>query len=105
MSHFGVRVAMNKLTIYQGATADAGANGEVNQVANALPGTPARFSQYSAINIGVETDGQILTQSCSEKPNDVCIFPAGFWSGKDVTVSRGCGSRVERTETGDTKCV
>jgi len=50
MPHFRVRVAMKKLTIDQSASADASADGEVDQIPEALPSTPAaRASGFGPI--------------------------------------------------------
>ena len=59
MAHFWVRIAMKKLTVDQGAPANACTDGEVDQVTNALPGTPAAFSQNGSINIRVKANGQV----------------------------------------------
>lgn len=91
--------SMQKVTVYQHATTDACANGDIDERVHFFTCAPEIFAQDSRIHIGVKTDRH--TQSLPQSSNDVCALPTRLGCRRDVSISTATGIEIYRTKTAD----
>jgi hypothetical protein len=77
-----MRQPMQRASIYQSATTDAGAHCQINEVGDALRRAPARFAQGGAIHVGIESDGD--AERLADRSRQIVIAPSRFGGRSDV---------------------
>src|ERR1700736_320922 len=76
MAHLGMQQAMHQAIIAEAASADSGANGQVDKRVQALRATPAPLAKRRSVDTGIEADRHF--ECPLDGPNDVGLRPARF---------------------------
>ena len=54
VTHFRMRSSMHQAAIHHASSADAGADGQIQKLIEALRSAPARFPERGGIHVGIE---------------------------------------------------
>lgn len=99
MAHFGMRPAMQQMSIDECAAANAGPNGDIQEAAEASCSTPAGFGQGCGIYVRIERDWD--SERAPNSPDKVEVSPSAFRRRGNVTERSRFRIRVNRAKGGD----
>ncbi|HLI82793.1 MAG TPA: hypothetical protein VKV17_02690 [Bryobacteraceae bacterium] len=85
--------------IDQRASANPGAYGDIQEIADSLPRSPAGLAQCGGVDVGIETGGQL--EGAADRAGQIEIPPGALGSGGDVAVCRRAGMEIDRAERAD----
>ncbi len=86
VSHLRMQHAMQRTVMKDGASANAGADGQVDEISQHLSGAPALFAHCRRGYVRIDGDwngGKRLTDGLQEWS----LAPTGFWGGSDGAIS------------------
>ena len=88
VAHLGMSSAMHQAAIHHSSSANAGADGEIQKVVQALRGAPAGLAERSGVDVGIE--GDLCSERVADGAGEVEIFPSQLGSGSDVAEGLRC---------------
>ena len=97
--HLGVDKAMQELPIHHDSSADAGADGQIDEGIQPLGRAPAPLPQRRAVHVGIKADRH--AQHPGHRPGEVGVGPARLGRGGDIAVGWGLGIGVQRPKGGN----
>src|SRR5580698_11051874 len=99
MPHLRMQPAVQQTAVDERASADAGAHGDVHEVAHAARSAPTRFGQGGGIYVGIECNRR--SQRPLNRAGKVEVPPARFWRGGDVPEGGRLRIRIDGPEGSD----
>ncbi len=99
VSHLGVDQAVHRAAVDQAATADAGADGEIDEGRQAGGRAPAPFGDGGGVDVGIE--GYRPRQFALHRAGEVDVRPPFLRGGGDVTEGGRVGSQVNGSKRCD----
>ncbi len=99
VSHLGMETPAKQPAIHHGASADPGADSDIDEVGDSARRTPAVFRQGGCIDVGIERDR--YAQRTADRSGKIEIPPAWFWRGRNVAERRRFPVRIDGPEGRD----
>src|ERR1700722_8628519 len=99
MADLRMHQPVNRHPVDQHATADSGADGEVNEIIDVSRRSPAMLGQSGRVDVGIETDG--AGEFPRESARNIGVAPPRFRSLTDETVLGGSLVEFHGTERAD----
>src|SRR5262249_14347253 len=94
--------AYRRLAVHDQSNTNAGPDGYIGVVAQALGTTPAPFRQSRSNHVGGET--QRYVEASREKADEIAVPPQLFWRGLNVAVGGRLAAQVDGTESSNADC-
>ena len=94
MAHLGMHQAVKHTSINNGASADARAHRQVNEIGEILRRSPTRLAERSSVDVGVETDRHF--ESIAHGAGKIVVLPSYLGSGGYVAKRQRGAVQVDR---------